>query len=65
MFRWLKRRRRNLGSLPKCDYCPKCGERFSEWFFWPGRGDYCYPCYEKTGVIYVREAAADAAGGAK
>lgn len=31
---------------------PRCGLHFSEWFFWPGIGDYCWPCYRDTGVVY-------------
>lgn len=25
--------------------CPKCKRKFSDWFFWPGMGNYCFPCY--------------------
>lgn len=42
-------------------HCPRCGRKFSEWFFWPGKGDYCWPCYHETEQIVVRQTAADAA----
>ncbi len=28
--------------------------RFNDWFFWPGVGNYCWPCYHATGKIYTR-----------
>ncbi len=34
--------------------CPQCGLRFNDWFFWPGKGNYCWPCYHNTGQVYVR-----------
>ena len=37
------------------DICPNCNIPFNEWFYWPGLGDYCYPCYTATGVIYCRD----------
>ncbi len=40
---------------PPKDVCPNCGLPFSDWFFWPGIGDYCWPCYNKTGEIFTKE----------
>jgi len=37
--------------------CPKCLTQFSEWFYWPGRGCYCWPCYIETGRIITRKQA--------
>ncbi len=31
--------------------CPNCGLPFSDWFWWPGKGNYCWPCYKKHGYI--------------
>lgn len=31
--------------------CLRCNVRFNDWFFWPGHGNYCWPCYRKTGLI--------------
>lgn len=36
--------------------CPQCDLPFSDWFWWPGKGDYCWPCYKATGKIFVRKA---------
>lgn len=47
-------RRAPLESRGPETHCPNCGLRFNEWFFWPGEGDYCFPCYYQTGYIYVR-----------
>lgn len=24
--------------------CPDCALRYSEWYYWPGIGEYCFPC---------------------
>ena len=37
------------------NHCPRCGRRFSEWFFWPSVGDYWWPCYDATGKIFARK----------
>jgi len=34
--------------------CPYCGLPFSDWFFWPPHGNYCWPCYKKTGQIITK-----------
>ncbi len=35
--------------------CPYCGLRFSSWFWWPGKGLYCWPCYKFLGATVVRK----------
>jgi hypothetical protein len=37
------------------EHCPQCGLHFNDWFFWPGIGNYCWPCYHKSGKIYARK----------
>lgn len=34
--------------------CPNCGLPFSDWFWWPLKGNYCWPCFNRTGKFYVR-----------
>ena len=26
--------------------CPRCRRPFSRWFFWPGKGLFCWPCWD-------------------
>jgi len=42
-------------NYSKCKTCPNCGLPFSDWFWWPGKGNYCWPCYNKTGKLFVKK----------
>lgn len=44
-----------IAVVAKSNCCPECNRRFSDWFFWPGKGNYCWPCYRKTRRIIVRK----------
>lgn len=35
--------------------CPNCELPFSDWFWWPGKGNYCWPCYKNHGYIIFRK----------
>lgn len=42
--------------------CPRCGQRFSDWFVWHCRC-YCYPCWQASRVLVLERAALAAAQG--
>ena len=49
---WLAEARLRRGR--PSETCPRCGRPFSDWFFWPGIGNYCWPCYHWNGIIIAK-----------
>lgn len=48
---------------PKQRYvCPCCSRPFSDWFWWPGKGLYCWPCRKTYDVIITLDMAKAMAG---
>lgn len=38
------------------DYCPGCGEGFSDWFTWTTDGmRFCYPCWYYAGMVFLED----------
>ena len=53
---WIGRQGRvaqRVADLRK-DKCRYCARPFNSWFTWPGKGDYCWPCYTEHGIISIR-----------
>ncbi len=33
-------------GIKNINHCPRCKQRFSDWFVWSDGRSYCFPCYD-------------------